>query len=125
MPKNNELYVRVNGRTVAVDNRIVEYKSVEITSLEELIESGEDYPDECESIENTVLKKVMIDKLHHALQTQILSDDEKELIKALYFSNDGEGMSERKYATICEIPRKTIAYRREVIFDKLRQFLQD
>jgi len=124
MPKNEKLYIRVNGRLVAVDKRIIAYESVEIISFEGLIESGEDYPDECESTEDTVLKTVMIDKLHYVLQTQILSDDEKELIEALYFSSDGEGMSERKYAAISGIPRATIEYRRRIIFSKLRHFLQ-
>jgi DNA-directed RNA polymerase sigma subunit (sigma70/sigma32) len=74
------------------------------------------------SIEDAVITKMLIEQLRRYLP--LLPVDERSLIDALFFSNNGEGMSEREYAAISGIPRKTIAYRRAVVLDKLKKFLE-
>jgi len=122
MPKKKNLSIRVNGTAIPVENRVVEYRLVYIVSLDGLIEAEKDYEDENISLEDFVLHAVMLDKLNNALQS--LSDAEYKLIYALFFENDGQGMSEREYSSISGIPRKTLEYRRRKIFCKLKQILQ-
>ena len=46
-------------------------------------------------------------------------------MEALFFSNDGEGMSERDYERSYGVPRKTVAYRKAKIIARLRELFQD
>jgi len=39
----------------------------------------------------------------------LLNDDERDLIDVLFFSNGGDGMSERDYEKLYGVPRKTVA----------------
>ena len=120
LQKDKPMTILVNKEPVVVDlNCIVEYTSPE--SLNQLVEFGEDYADDNESLEEAVIHSVMVDKLHHVIKT--LTDSERELIYALFFSNDGAGVSERAYARSSGIPRKTIESRRKAVFSKIKQLL--
>jgi DNA-directed RNA polymerase specialized sigma subunit len=90
-------------------------------SLEYLTGKGVDFAAGERSVEDDVVLKLMADKLHNALKR--LEEAERELITALFFSNDGEGMSEREYSAQSGIPRKTLSYRKKKIFDKLKLYL--
>jgi len=87
-------------------------------SLDKLIEEGWDFPTSTSSPEEEVISKMEIEELYRCLDQ--LSSSEKELIDALFFSNDGKGMSEREYSRRTGIPRKTIAYRKSKILEKLK-----
>ena len=104
------------------DGNITGYKPAKEDSLERLMEAGEDYADEDGSVDKAALRAVMADKLHEVLR--LLNEDEQALINALFFSNSGDGMSEREYAQTSGIPRKTIAYRREQILNKLKKLME-
>ena len=96
------------------------YVSAEIISYESLTDA--DYISEGDVVEEAVSHAIQVDKLHQALQR--LAPEERKLINALFFSNDGDGISERKYAEITGIPRTTIEYRKRIILAKLKQLLQ-
>lgn len=81
--------------------------------------SGEDIliaeqPDVCDA----VVESIMTDKLHKSLQ--LLNQDEKLLIHALYF----ERKSERKVSAETGIPQKTINDRKRRIIAKLKKLLE-
>ncbi|MCL2399619.1 MAG: hypothetical protein FWC91_07760 [Defluviitaleaceae bacterium] len=122
MPKTNQLTVRIYGRCINVDKRITIYKSAEIVSYESLLESGFDCPGENDSVEEIVISAVLKDDLRHALN--LLTDEERLLIDELYFSNDGEGMTDNQYSKISGIPRTTINHRKKIIISKLKKFIE-
>lgn len=153
MPKNKDFFVRVNGQLISVteevylayyrskrrdryyerdiktetavrdkNGNIIGNKPAKEDSLERRMEAGEDYADESRGVEDAVLTAVIKGNLLNALR--LLTDDERELINELFFSNDGIGMSERRYATINDIPRKTVAYRKGKILLKLKKLLK-
>ena len=104
------------------DGHVIGYQPSKEDSLERLMEAGRDFADEGESAEDAVIRAAMEVKLHKALRK--LPEKERELMETLFFSNGGSGISEREYAVISGIPRKTIAYRREKIFGKLKKLLE-
>jgi len=103
------------------DGNVVGYRPAKEDSLDRLMEAGEDYAEECESVEDAAIRTVMLGMLREAMT--LLADDERTLIDTLFFSNGGEGMSEREYADLSGIPRKTISYRREQILKKLKKLI--
>jgi DNA-directed RNA polymerase specialized sigma subunit len=105
------------------DGQIIGYAPSKEDSLDRLLEKGNDFADDSEPVVDGTIKRIMIEKLHVALDE--LAADERELIDALFFSNNGDGMTEREYAAISGIPRKTIAYRREKILGKLKKLLEN
>ncbi|GHU87708.1 hypothetical protein FACS1894202_02480 [Clostridia bacterium] len=103
------------------DGQITGYAPSKEDSLDRLLENGVDFADEAESVEDSAIKYALIEKLRGVLGA--LPADERELIEVLFFSNGGDGMTEREYAKISGIPRKTIAYRREKVLGKLKKLL--
>ena len=91
-------------------------------SLDRLMENGADFADECESVENAVIRGIMIKKLREALT--FLSDKECELIEALYLSNEGVGMTERAYANMTGMSQQTIHARKHVILARLKKLIE-
>ena len=77
------------------------------------------FADEDEAVEETVIHKLMIEKLR-SVQDK-LSPDEYALIYALYY----RGLSERQLSSETGIPQKTINNRKRRILDKLKKFLID
>jgi len=90
-------------------------------SLDRRIDNGEDFADEGASVEDDVIRGLASEALHRALDE--LPEADRTLIVALFFSNGGEGMSERAYSDASGIPRKTLAYRRDRALDRLRKIL--
>ena len=103
------------------DGRITGYAPSKEDSLDRLLENGADFADETESVEDSAIKKELIEKLREALDE--LTADERELIDALFFAN-GDGMTEREYAKISGIPQKTINDRKAKILAKLKKLLK-
>jgi RNA polymerase sigma factor (sigma-70 family) len=103
------------------DGHITGYAPSKEDSLDRLLENGDDFADEAESVEDGVIKKALIEKLRGALDE--LPADERELIDALFFSNGGDGMTEREYAKRTGLSKTAIHARKEKILAKLKKFL--
>ena len=103
------------------DGKITGYAPSKEDSLDRLIERGDDFADEAESVEDSLVKKVLIEKLREVLDE--LPDDERELIDALFFSNGGDGMTEREYAKQTGLSKTAIHARKEKILAKLKKLL--
>jgi len=152
MPENKEFYVRSGGQLVPVteevyrfyyrskrreryfehdikietalrDRRgnVVGYRPAKEDSLDRLMETGEDYADECESVEDAVIRAMMSDKLREVLK--LLPESDRELINALFFSNGGEGMTERDYAAHTGIAQKNVNKKKQRVLLKLKYLL--
>ena len=78
---------------------------------------NEESPNE-ESVENTVLHKLEVDKLHTALA--MLTPEEQALIQALFF----EEKTERQYAEELGVYRNAIHVRKTKILKKLKKLLE-
>lgn len=65
-----------------------------------------------------VEKKIMMDKLKESIR--MLSENEQELLDALYFNE----LSERDWSKISGIPQKTVNYRKRRILAKLKKLLE-
>ena len=74
--------------------------------------------DEGEPLDEKIMRQIMIEKLPEAIAT--LTDEEKELVRQLYFEN----MSERQISSLTGVPQKTINNRRKRILKKLFDFFQ-
>jgi len=119
------LTIRVDGQTIVITpvaGKVFEYESIELVSYEGLFEKERDCADTSESVEDVGIRLAMSSKLHQTLK--MLSEAEHELIDALFFSNDGEGMSERAYARSIGITHKTVAYRKKIILRKLKKLME-
>ena len=72
-------------------------------------------------VEEVVETLLMVEKLRKCIA--LLLETEQDLIDALYFSNDGYGMTEREYSTKSGIPQQTINDRRRRTLCKLRKLM--
>ena len=87
-------------------------------SLDRLMdENAQQFPNE-ESVENTVLRKLEVDKLHTALA--MLTPEEQALIQALFF----EEKTERQYAEELGVYRNAVHVRKIRILKKLKKLLE-
>ncbi len=91
-------------------------------SYERLLEVDCQFAQDGEGVEDVAGKNIMLEKLRQLLCQ--LAPDERVLIDALFFSNGGDGMTEREYAKLSGIPRKTIAYQRDKILLRLHKLLE-
>lgn len=134
---NKKYYIRVPNTVVEVSEEIYqEYHKIERylqTLMEKDMRNGkvsysdldtdellgeEIVPDRVAlGVEETVVLKIMSEKLHECLNT--LPKHEKEMINAIYF----EGLSERQLSAIIGLPQKTINNRKLKILNKLRRML--
>jgi RNA polymerase sigma factor (sigma-70 family) len=108
--RNNKVLKDENGLPIALPEREV--------SLEMLISEGWDCPDDGLQPDDDVIQKMEFDELHHCLG--LLSDDERALIKALFF----DGMTEREYSMKSGIAQKTINDRKHRVLAKLKNLMQ-
>ena len=83
------------------------------------MDKGQEFADAQTSVAEIVETKALLDKLPEALAA--LSEDERGLIGALFFEDKSERQIERETG----IPRKTLAYRRNWILTKLKNFMGD
>ena len=105
------------------NGNITGYKPAKEDSLERLTEAGEDYADDSESVEDAVVRAMMSDKLHEVLGK--LPDSDRELIDALFFSNSGDGITERECAAKLGISKTALHARKEKVLAKLRRLLEN
>ena len=121
MPKK-QITLNINGENITVDRWITTHKPVELISLEGQLEMGVDFPCESDSVEEIVDKIILIEQLRLALKK--LADEELALIQALFFSNEGKGISDMGFAKVSGIPRTTIISRKKEIINKLKKFFK-
>ena len=70
-------------------------------------------------VDDIVTDKLLLNALLEAMTA--LSDDERELVYALFY----KGKSERSYAEESGVPRKTLAYRKGKVLEKLRKIIEN
>lgn len=88
-------------------------------SLDRLVdENARQFSDEQESVENTVLHKLEVDKLHTALA--MLTPEEQVLIQALFF----EEHTESELAIELGVSQPAVYKRKMKILKKLKSFLE-
>ena len=129
----NGYYIRKNGQKVPVSEEVYRtYKrpawaeakrraarAERERSLDALMDEGLEFPDEQALVADIVEDKLLLDMLLEALAE--LTEDERGLIDALFY----EEKSERQIAAETGVPRKTLAYRKTKILDKLKKMMGD
>ena len=134
----NEYYIKIKGIKIPVSEEIYKaYKrpvwrekkrriirTEREISYDFMTEIGREPEDKTqERIDKIVVDKLFSEiiskKLYRALDE--LDEDEKLLIDEIYFKNK----SERKISDIFAIPRKTIAYRKAKILEKLKEIIEN
>lgn len=75
--------------------------------------------DEGEPLDEKIMRQIMIEKLPEAIAT--LNDEEKELIKQIYFNH----ISERELAGVYGVSRTAIQKRRNKVLLKLKNFFEN
>jgi RNA polymerase sigma factor (sigma-70 family) len=118
LKRNRVLKDAATGNTLKDENGFPIMLPEREVSLEKLMDEGQQFPDDV-CIEDTVIKKMEFDELHRCLD--LLSEDERALIQALFFDE----MTEREYSRKSGIAQKTINDRKHKIFVKLKFFLQN
>lgn len=108
------------GRTVRdKDGNIMQIFPSREDSLDRLMEdNAHQFSDSHESVEDVVIQKIFLEKLHMALAK--LPEKDRELIVALFY----EEKSERKYAEQIGVSPSTVHRRREKIIKKLKNYLK-
>jgi RNA polymerase sigma factor (sigma-70 family) len=87
-------------------------------SYDRLLEEDQQFAADGESVEDTAVKTVMIEKMLECLT--LLTPTERELVTALFF----EGKSERQLAKQSGVPQRTINDRKKKILGKLKNLLE-
>lgn len=154
MPENKQFCISINGKQVPVSEEvylayyraerrmryfqrdiktesaerdkngtIIGYKPAKEDSLDRLTGGGEDYADDSEGVEDAAIRAVLSYRLHEVLDE--LPDADRELIDALFFSNGGDGMTEREYAAKLGLSKTALHARKEKVFTKLRNLLKN
>lgn len=108
-----------------VENLIVDQEKETVTvipsredSYERLLENGTQLRDDTPGPEDAVIRNMMVEKLRNCLNS--LSDDELELINAIYC----DGISEHEFAEKTGRLQQTINYRKKKILKKLRHMME-
>lgn len=113
-------FYKSQRRQKYIDERSVENGDFSYDMLTTADFNGEDILiDTSQEIDETVIHKIMLDKLHDSLV--LLSEDEQKLINALFFRN----LSEREWSAETGIPQKTINDRKSRILIKLKKLLKN
>ena len=92
-------------------------------SLDRLFEKGIDFSDDHYSLEDSVITMMMSEMLHKALDK--LSSAERELIEALFFANDGRGMTERDCAKLFNLSKTALHARKKKTLMHLKIYFEN
>lgn len=111
-------YLEINVKQERFDRERAALLPSKEDSLERLYELGVDFAVEQEPLEDTVMTKIMVDKLHECLDR--LTEDERNLIFALFF----QGKTERQYAKETQTHYMTIHNQKVSILGKLLKMIQ-
>ena len=118
-------YHKMGRRERYLEERDIAHGTVSYSGMDTDEMTGEEtIPDlNAVPVDESVCNNALLEQLRKHLDS--LSDSERELIDALFFSNDGDGMTEREYAVMSGIPQKTINDRKNRIFAKLKKLLEN
>lgn len=87
-------------------------------SLQMIEDKGSLLPDSTESLEDIVVRSIMIEQMMKAVDR--LSQDEKQLIFYYFVSEK----SQEECARILGISQRTVSYRLKKIYEKLRKYIE-
>lgn len=110
--------LKVERCQIDCTKRTVTYFPSREDSYERLLEENRQFAAESESVEDTAVKAVMIEKTLACLK--LLSREEQELIAELFFN----GKSERQLSAESGIHRMTIHNRKALIIRKLKKLME-
>ena len=132
MPK--QYHIKQNGKLIPVSEAVYracqrpkwrEKKQKEVRdkvecSFEAIRESGLEYKANLAQpgVDEIIAHKLLLDALVEAIAA--LDEDERDLIYALFY----KGQSERSYSEEIGVPRKTLAYRKDKVFEKIRKIIE-
>ena len=102
--------------------RVVGYAPSKEDSLDRIFNAGGDFANNQESIEDSIIRELMSDALHKALDK--LPEADRALINELFFSNAGDGMTERACAASFGISKTALHARKMKILVKLKNLLE-
>jgi len=142
MAEKRKYYIRLQGRSVEVardvytayyrmarrgrylEERDLTHGKVLYSQLDSSETIGEDMIPDCDAIpvDEVVETILAVEKLQKCVA--MLREAERELIDALFFSNGGDGMTEREYSMQSGIPQQTVNDRRQKILLKLRKMME-
>lgn len=96
---------------------------MKVSSVESIVAGGGEHhigstPDFAEELVKAIEEKELLQMLGQALE--ILDESEKEMIDRLFF----KGISERDYERRYGVARKTVAYKKDKLLKKLRNFIK-
>ena len=91
-------------------------------SYDRLRELGVEFAADEKSVEEIVIEHELKERLHRALGQ--LTAEERRLIDAVYFSDDGDGESVRAAAAALGMPHSTLDSRKKGILDKLKNLME-
>ena len=143
MSENKQYFIAVDGQRVSVTEEVYRayYKmgrreryleesdtahgKVHYSGMDTAEMSGEEaIPDlDAVPIDEQVVKNALLEQLRKHLGS--LNDNERELIDAMFFSNDGDGMSEREYADMIGLSKTAVHSRKIKVFEKLRGLMEN
>jgi RNA polymerase sigma factor (sigma-70 family) len=115
--------IKTGAATRDKDGNITGHKPAKEDSLDRLIDAGADYADSHESVEDAAIRAMMSDKIREAVGK--LPDSDRELITVLFFSNGGDGMTEREYAKIAGVSQQSVNERKLRILSKMKKLLEN
>ncbi|CCO06877.1 sigma-70 family RNA polymerase sigma factor [Desulforamulus hydrothermalis] len=129
---DKEYFIELNGRKIPVGKEVYdafkrpawrERKRSQVRkekelSLEAFSEAGFEFPSGEALVDEIVEDKLLLDMLFKALSE--LTDDERFLVNELFYN----GKSERELSKETCVPRKTLAYRRTKVLEKLRRLIE-
>lgn len=112
--KRDRILQDANGRAVKDENGLSITLPEREISLEKLIDEDWDFPDDEPLLEDVVIHKNEIEQLRFYLK--LLNDDERALIKALFF----EGLTEQEYAEMLGVKQQSVNERKLRILKKIK-----
>ena len=111
-------YTEYNLKHGKYDNEKHTYKESREVSLDMLEETGIQFPSSAESIENIVVRSLLIEQMRKAVAH--LLPEEKKLIFYYFVSEK----SQKECAKIFGVSRRTIGYRLKKIYEKLKRYIE-
>ena len=130
-----QYHIRMNGELIPVSEAVYrayqrpkwrEKKQRKVRnslecSFNAIIENGLEYKIDPTQlcVDEIIMEKLLLEALLEAIAA--LDDDERDLVFALFY----KGMSERAYSKESGVPRKTLAYRRAKVLEKLKIFIEN
>ena len=113
-------YYRIQNHEEYLERKDLKNGKVHYSNLDTNTTTAEEViPDNSESIEDYIEKKIMLKKMYACLD--LLSDEERWLIQELFFNDK----SERELAAETGIPQKTINNRKLKILKKLKNLMKN